>query len=88
MMRPQRRCKNSSQKMDWNSLKLMPLLTSLYSGNSRYLAKVASHSASFRGGNQPLTGFHSTIDKPEWVSRVTPPNTTMAKTIKHMMKSQ
>ena len=28
----------------------------------------------------PTSGFHSTIDRPEWVSRVTPPTITMAKT--------
>ena len=26
-----------------------------------------------------MTGFHSVIDSPDWVSRVAPPTTTMAK---------
>jgi hypothetical protein len=29
------------------------------------------------GGSVPVTGFHSTIDKPDSVSRVAPPTSTM-----------
>ena len=36
----------------------------------------------------PLTGFHSTMDSPEWVSRVTPPRTTMTKTMAQQVSSQ
>jgi hypothetical protein len=32
------------------------------------------------GGTIPVTGFHSTMDRPDCVSRVAPPTTTMANT--------
>ena len=35
-----------------------------------------------------MIGRHSAIDKPEPVSRVTPPSTTIAKTRPQQMKSQ
>ena len=35
----------------------------------------------------PRTGAHSTIDRPEWVSRVTPPSTTIANTSAQHTKS-
>jgi len=36
-----------------------------------------AHCASDSGGNAPVTGFHSTIDNPDSVSRVAPPTSTM-----------
>ena len=40
--------------------------------------------ASLSGGSVPEMGFHSTIERPESVSRVTPPNATMSSTRKAM----
>src|SRR4029077_16462985 len=34
--------------------------------------------ASVNGGSAPVTGFHSTMDKPDSVSRVAPPTTTIS----------
>jgi len=42
---------------------------------------VASHSASVSGGITPSSGRQSTIDKPDSVSRVTPPNKIMPKIV-------
>ena len=80
IMRPSSRWKYSHQKMPLNASRLIPWLTFRYSGVSLYLSKASSHWASFTGGRVPMIGCHSTIDSPEWVSRVTPPTTTMANT--------
>jgi hypothetical protein len=36
----------------------------------------------------PVTGFHSTMDKPEWVNLVAPPNITIIHTRKQVLNSQ
>src|SRR5580692_7673503 len=50
-----------------------------YSGICWYLANSAAQSAADSGGTMPITGFHSVIDRPERVSRVMPPTTTIRK---------
>ena len=40
------------------------------------------------GGSVPTIGCHSVIDRPECVSRVTPPTTTIAKTSAQQTNSQ
>jgi hypothetical protein len=40
------------------------------------------------GGSVPLTGFHSTIESPDSVSRVAPPTSTMAAIISAIVTSQ
>ena len=57
-----------------------PLLTCAYSGVAWYFANASFQSAADSGGKVPTIGCHSVIDKPEWVSRVTPPTTTIANT--------
>src|SRR5215475_8035827 len=42
-----------------------------------YLSNSACHADASSGGTTPVTGFHSTIDKPDSVSRVAPPTTTV-----------
>ena len=59
----------------------MPRLTCLNSGVCWYLENRSCQSESVSGGTVPTSGCHSTIDSPEWVSRVTPPTTTIANTI-------
>ena len=78
--RPSRRWQYSNQKMLLNSASDMPLLTSRYSGVCRYFSNTVCQSASESGGTVPTSGCHSTIESPEWVSRVTPPTTTIAAT--------
>src|SRR5215831_383784 len=63
-----------------NSSRLMPRLSCSYCGMVLYLANSACQSASPSGGMTPVTGFHSTIESPDSVSRVAPPTSTMAKT--------
>ena len=50
-----------------------------YSGICWYFANSAAQSAADSGGTMPMTGFHSVIDRPERVSRVMPPTTTIRK---------
>ncbi len=78
--RPSRRWKYSHQKMPLNPASVMPWFTCRYSGVSWYLSNASCHAASESGGSVPTIGCHSTIDRPEWVSRVTPPTTTIANT--------
>src|ERR1700704_1812783 len=40
-----------------------------------YLSNSACQALSSSGGKTPVTGFHSTIDSPDSVSRVAPPTT-------------
>src|SRR5690554_3557950 len=54
-------------------------LTFCNSGYCGYLLKSSSHSTPAKRGRMLLTGFHSTMDRPELVSRVTPPRTIMQK---------
>src|SRR6266700_1403578 len=63
-----------------NSSRLMPRLSRSYCGMVLYFANSACQSASPSGGIAPVTGFHSTIDSPDSVSRVAPPTRTMANT--------
>src|SRR5271157_262170 len=62
-----------------NSSKLIQEWTARYSGISLYLANTAAQSAAESGGTTPTTGFHSVIDRPDRVSRVMPPITTIRK---------
>src|SRR5712691_6402145 len=63
--------------LNWS--RLMPELTSRYCGMCWYLSNSAAQAAGDSGGRMPTTGCHSVIDRPDRVSRVTPPNTTMTK---------
>lgn len=56
------------------------LTHNLNSGVALYFSNSSSHCASDRGGNIPVTGFHSVILSPDSVSRVMPPTTMIAKT--------
>lgn len=78
--RPSKRWKYSHQKIPLNSPRLMAWFTRRYSGVSLYFSNVACQAASLSGGSVPTIGCHSTIESPEWVRRVTPPTTTIAKT--------
>jgi len=40
------------------------------------------------GGREPVTGLHSVMLRPDSVSRVRPPNTTMPKTLAALPSSQ
>src|SRR5215467_3412786 len=63
-----------------NSPRLMPRLSHSYCGMVLYFANSACQSASPSGGKTPVTGFHSTIESPDSVSRVAPPTNTIANT--------
>lgn len=58
------------------------------SGETRYFSHSTSQSASVKGGRIPVIGFHSVILKPDSVSRVRPPITTIPKTNAEQPKSQ
>src|SRR6266849_1733730 len=58
----------------------MPRLSRAYCGMVLYFANSACQSASPSGGMAPVTGFHSTIESPDSVSRVAPPTDTIANT--------
>src|SRR6188472_1102873 len=60
-----------------NSSKLIAKWTARYSGICWYFANSAAQSAADSGGTMPMTGFHSVIDRPDDVSRVMPPTTTI-----------
>src|SRR5205085_12545388 len=68
---------HSHQKMVLNSASVMPRL-SLNWGIAWYLANSVCHAASPKGGSVPVTGFHSTIESPDSVSRVAPPTSSVA----------
>ncbi len=87
MSRPSRRWTYSHQKMDLKPSSVMSWLRSRNSGVSWYFSNVSAHWASFRGGSAPTSGCHSTMESPEWVSRVAPPTTTMAKTSAQQARS-
>src|SRR5215469_5488266 len=53
---------------------------SRYCGIALYFSNSLCHWAAVCGGTTPVTGFHSTIDSPDSVTRVAPPTTTMRKT--------
>src|SRR5215472_14211537 len=56
----------------------MPALRCRYCGVVRYLSNALCHASADSGGKVPVTGCHSTIDRPDSVSRVAPPTSTMA----------
>lgn len=60
---------------------------SLYSGNSLYLSKYACHSSSFFGAEKWIN-FQSTMDNPDSVNLVNPPNTMIPKTAALVPASQ
>src|SRR6266498_4602344 len=60
-----------------NSSRLIPALRSRYCGMVLYLSNSACQADASSGGTTPVTGFHSTIDRPDSVSRVAPPTTTV-----------
>src|SRR6266852_2889160 len=70
-----------------NSSKVIVKWTTRYSGIRLYFANSAAQSAAESGGTMPMTGFHSVIDRPERVSRVIPPTTTIRKIIAQQTKS-
>ena len=74
--------------MDLKSANVKWLCIILYSGNCLYFSKVSSHCSSFIGGMLPMMSFHSTIDRPECVSRVMPPIITMAAIKKQPVNNQ
>src|SRR6266516_2743817 len=77
---PRSRWTYSHQKMPLKPSRFIPGLTSRYSGVCLYFPKVSCHPTSSSGGRAPTIGRHSTMESPEWVSRVTPPTTTIANT--------
>ena len=66
----------------------MPALRSWYCGLARYFSNSSAQAASESGGSAPVTGRHSVIERPEPVSRVAPPTTTMTKTSAATIQSQ
>src|SRR5271155_72948 len=70
-----------------NSSKLIAKWMARYSGIRWYLANSAVQLAADSGGTMPVTGFHSVIDRPERVSRVMPPTTTIKKIKPQQKKS-
>src|SRR5258705_363505 len=60
-----------------NSPRLIPALRSRYCGMAWYFSNSARQPDAFSGGTTPVTGFHSTIDRPDSVSRVAPPTTSV-----------
>src|SRR5580700_4104955 len=71
-----------------NSARLMPALSSRYCGMCWYFSNSAAQAAADSGGRMPITGCHSVIDKPDKVSLVTPPITTMTKIMAQHTSSQ
>ena len=59
----------------------MPRLSSRYCGIAWYFVNSDSQSLAERGGNIPVTGFHSTIERPDSVSLVAPPTKSVRKII-------
>src|SRR5918993_11707 len=56
----------------------MPRLRARYCGIVWYFLNSACHAGSDSGGRTPVTGFHSTMERPDSVSRVAPPTRTVA----------
>ena len=79
MRRPHSLCRNSSQKICLNWSMSKPRFTNLPCGEERYFSNSACQACSPTGGSQPVTGLHSTIDRPDSVSRVSAPSTIMKK---------
>src|SRR6185437_10919082 len=74
-----RRCDHSHQKIVLKAFKLMPRLSSRYWGIAWYFVNSLCQSLCDSGGSTPVTGFHSTIERPDSVSRVAPPTMSVAK---------
>ena len=53
----------------------------MYSGIFLYFSNSIIHDSSAKGGNTPITGSHSVIDKPESVTLVAPPTNTRVNNI-------
>ena len=53
-----------------------------------YFVNSDCHSLSDSGGNTPVTGFHSTIERPDSVNRVAPPTMSVRKIIAAAASSQ
>src|SRR5215470_9199279 len=70
-----------------NSSKVIAKWTARYSGICWYFANSVVQSAADSGGTTPTTGFHSVIESPDNVSRVTPPTTTIKKINPQQRKS-
>src|ERR1043166_7683130 len=56
----------------------MPALRCRYCGVVRYLSNSLCHASADNGGSVPVTGCHSTIERPDSVTRAPPPTSTMA----------
>src|ERR1700692_730768 len=69
------------------SSRIMPRLTCTYCGVAWYFSNSACHAAAESGGTVPAPGSHSTIDRPDSVSRVAPPTSTMTNTKPAMASS-
>src|SRR5436190_5978547 len=55
----------------------MPGWRSRYCGMALYLSNSTCHALASSGGTTPVTGFHSTIERPDSVSRVAPPTVSV-----------
>src|SRR5215831_17806560 len=78
MTRASKRWLHSHQKIVLKSESVMPALSCRYCGINLYASNARSHSFALSGGSAPVTGFHSTIESPDSVSRVAPPTSTIA----------
>src|SRR5438094_2864211 len=72
--------------LNWS--RLIPEFINRYCGICWYLANSAAQADGESGGRIPTTGSHSVIDRPERVSRVIPPITTMTKIMPQQNSSQ
>ena len=63
MARPQRRWIHSIQYIDLNSSRVIRELRRENSGEDWYLKNSEAQSASDMGGSEPVTGFHSVIER-------------------------
>src|SRR5580704_7533965 len=66
----------------------MPALSSRYCGMCWYCSNSAVQAVADSGGRMPVTGCHSVVDRPDSVSLVMPPITTMAKIMPQHTSSQ
>ena len=69
-------CSHSQKKMNLKSASVKLVLSSWYCGVCWYLWNSVSQAFSLSGGIVPVMTFHSVMDSPEPVRRVTPPSTT------------
>src|SRR3984893_8997236 len=66
----------------------MPAFIRRYCGMCWYFSTSATQDAAESGGRVPVTGCHSVIDRPDRVSRVMPPITTITKIMPQHTSSQ